>query len=144
LQLLPKTIKRDALEREILKDLTDKQTRALIESLYRQGGPSKDIPYKTAMQVLGKEAIVNDKIELSYGRNKIEVSCTNTKQVESYRDSLYADYYEPIQPNLYYIGFRVSEYNNKNLIIEGILDNMKRHTGDPSSWSGCCSMPASI
>ena len=55
---------------------------------------------------------VNEKIELSSGNNKIEVSCTNQKGVESYRDLIFERYDAPVKKDLYILAFGVSKYQN--------------------------------
>ncbi|MBN2534111.1 MAG: caspase family protein [Spirochaetales bacterium] len=63
----------------------------------------------------GKEVTVDEKIELSDGRLKIEVSCTNEKLAESFRDLVMIDHKEKGKGDLYYIGFGVSDYADSSL-----------------------------
>lgn len=60
---------------------------------------------------------ISEKIELTAGQNKIEVSCMNEKGTESYRSLTMASYTPstPLKPDLYYIGFGVSKYKNSDL-----------------------------
>ncbi len=70
-----------------------------------------------------KKYILSEKIELTTGQNKIEVSCMNEKGAESYRALTMASYNPPkspfnkggFKPDLYYIGFGVSKYKDASL-----------------------------
>ncbi len=64
----------------------------------------------------GKKFKVN--LELTSGKNKIEITCINEKGAESYRALTYADYNEKIKGDLYYIGFGVSKYKDKSLDLK--------------------------
>ena len=57
-------------------------------------------------------------MELNYGENKIEVSCINDIGAESYRALTYATFKGKVKENLYFIGFGVSEYKNKELNLK--------------------------
>ncbi len=65
----------------------------------------------------GQTYDINEKVELTAGVNKIEISCTNIKGAESYRTSVVEDYKPAGKPksNLYYIGFGVSKYKNPGI-----------------------------
>ncbi len=69
-------------------------------------------------ELSGKSATVKDKIELTEGKNKIEVSCTNVKGAESYRALAYAEYKGKLKGDLYYIGFGVSNYKDSSLNLK--------------------------
>lgn len=60
----------------------------------------------------GKELLVKEKIELSSGSSKIEVSCFNEKGAESYRAVTYANHEGANKGSLYFIGFGVSDYDD--------------------------------
>jgi hypothetical protein len=62
----------------------------------------------------GESHEINEKIELTPGINKIELSCMNEKGAESYRVSVVEDYKPAGKPkgDLYYIGFGVSQYKD--------------------------------
>ncbi len=79
-----------------------------------------DVPvYGSGGKTIGGARIVrNETVELSSGRNKVEVSCTNTLGNESYRDTVYADYKAPARGNLYFIGFGVSSYRDTTLNLK--------------------------
>ncbi|MBN2533420.1 MAG: caspase family protein [Spirochaetales bacterium] len=62
-----------------------------------------------------QSAVIEEKIELSSGENKIEVSCMNEKGAESYRVLEYETSTAVVKGNLYFISFGVSEYSNKEL-----------------------------
>lgn len=62
-----------------------------------------------------KEITLKEKIELTGGRQKIEVSCTNEKLVESFRDLVIMEHRGKQRGDLYYIGFGVSDYADSSL-----------------------------
>lgn len=76
-----------------------------------------DVPLYGAFgkRVPGMTAKIEERIELSAGVNKIELSCLNEKGAESYRALTYADYGEMVRGDLYFIGFGVSEYRDQSL-----------------------------
>ncbi|MBN2442376.1 MAG: caspase family protein, partial [Spirochaetales bacterium] len=61
------------------------------------------------------ELVVSETIELLRGQQKIEISCTNEKLVESFRDFVVLDSLEQTKGDLYFIGFGVSNYKNESL-----------------------------
>ncbi len=61
---------------------------------------------------------LTEDFELSKGENKIEISCINDVGLESYRALTYAKYNGKVKENLYFIGFGVSEYKNKELDLK--------------------------
>ncbi|MDD5771890.1 MAG: caspase family protein [bacterium] len=63
---------------------------------------------------IGKTEIV----ELTSGKNKIEVTCINEAGAESFRALIYADYKENVKGDLYYIGFGISKYKNKDINLK--------------------------
>ncbi len=63
----------------------------------------------------GRSAELEERAELTYGENKIEISCLNVNGSESYRAVTYAHYEERVKGNLYFIGFGVSEYKDSSL-----------------------------
>ena len=58
---------------------------------------------------------LTERIELSAGENKIELSCMNEAGAEAFRPVVYANYNGPVERDLYYIGFGVSEYRDESL-----------------------------
>ncbi len=54
-------------------------------------------------------------IELTSGLNKIEVSCTNDKGIESFRAVTNKNYNKIVKGDLYFIGFGVSDYKNPDI-----------------------------
>ncbi len=58
------------------------------------------------------------RVELTSGRNKIEVACINAKGVESYRALRYIDYDKKTIGDLYYVGFGVSKYKDPALDLK--------------------------
>ena len=79
-----------------------------------------DVPIYSGFgkEITGKNLTLSQKIELSTGLNKIEVSCINEKGVESYRALIYEDYNKPIKGNLYYLGFGISKYKDASLNLQ--------------------------
>jgi hypothetical protein len=63
----------------------------------------------------GGRTALHERIELSAGENKIEVSCMNEAGAEAFRPVVYANYNGPVERDLYYIGFGVSEYRDESL-----------------------------
>ncbi len=60
--------------------------------------------------VSGKTAAVKERIELSSGTNKIEVSCLDSGGAESFRTARYVSYGGGSKPDLYFLAFGVSDY----------------------------------
>ena len=58
---------------------------------------------------------LTERIELSAGENKIELSCMNEAGAEAFRPVVYAACDGPVERDLYYIGFGVSEYRDESL-----------------------------
>ena len=56
-----------------------------------------------------------ERIALTTGSNKIEVTCTNDAGGESYRAITYADYQTVERGDLYYLGFGASKYHDESL-----------------------------
>jgi hypothetical protein len=68
--------------------------------------------------VNGKSLSLTENVELTGGRNKLEVSCINERGAESYRALAFADYAGPARGDLYYLGFGVSKYQDKTLNLK--------------------------
>jgi len=79
-----------------------------------------DVPgFKAAKKQINNRSIERtETIELSEGRNKIEISCINEKGTESYRTLTYADYVRPAKSDLYFLGFGASQYRDKKLTLK--------------------------
>lgn len=65
--------------------------------------------------ISGTEALIETEVELTSGKNKIEVSCVNSFGVESYRSLQYLNYDRPVKGDLYYIGLGVSKYKDARI-----------------------------
>lgn len=63
-------------------------------------------------EVLMKNVNLNERIELTNGKNKIEVSCINEKGTESFRALTFASYHGKTKRDLYLLAFGVSKYQN--------------------------------
>ena len=104
-----------------------KKCNVYINDVPRYKGYGKDIS--------GKFKKFRVKLELTSGKNKIEITCFNEKGAESYRALTYAEYNEKVKGDLYYIGFGVSKYKDKSLDLKyadkdaedlaGLFSNMK-------------------
>ena len=66
----------------------------------------------------GKTEKITSKIELTTGENKIEVSCMNVNGAESFRTPVYASWDKHVKGDLYFIGFGVSHYKNKEFNLK--------------------------
>ena len=73
-----------------------------------------DIPLFGAngKSITGKLASITESVELTPGLNKIEISCFNTKGVESFRSITFANYEGSCKKDLYLLAFGVSKYQN--------------------------------
>jgi hypothetical protein len=69
-------------------------------------------------EISGNAQEITEKIELISGSNKIEISCMNEKGAESYRALTMAAYDKPVQGDLYYVGFGVSQYQDSKLNLQ--------------------------
>ncbi len=65
--------------------------------------------------ISGREQALTETIPLTAGPNKIEVSCTSDRGVESYRALRVVNGVDRSKPNLYYLGFGVSKYRDSKL-----------------------------
>ncbi|MBP7552215.1 MAG: caspase family protein [Spirochaetes bacterium] len=76
------------------------------------------------LRMMPGDLSITEKIELTAGANKIEVSCMNEKGAESYRALTMASYNPstPVRPDLYYIGFGVSKYIDPDIRQLGFAD----------------------
>jgi WD40 repeat protein/uncharacterized caspase-like protein len=68
--------------------------------------------------ISGTHATVELDVELSSGRNKVEISVLNDVGVESFRDVRTTIVDEPVRGNLYYLGFGVSSYADPRLALK--------------------------
>ena len=66
----------------------------------------------------GTEKRIETSVELTQGENKIEVSCTSTRGIESLRALTYMRYDKPARGDLYFLGLGVSKYRNSALNLE--------------------------
>ncbi len=66
-------------------------------------------------EATGNELVLSETVELTAGENKIEVTCFNRNGAEAYRAVTYAEYTGEVIPDLYYLGFGVSSYQNPEL-----------------------------
>jgi WD40 repeat protein/tetratricopeptide (TPR) repeat protein len=63
----------------------------------------------------GRRIYARKRVELTAGRTKIEVSCMNSKLVESFRDLVMIDHHGQSKGDLYFIGFGTSQYRDSSL-----------------------------
>jgi WD40 repeat protein len=93
--------------------LLDKKHKIIYYNIF-----INDIPIIINKQINiapNNEKQLSEEIELNAGDNKIEISCINDIGAESYRALTYAAYKNKVKENLYFIGFGVSKYRNKEL-----------------------------
>lgn len=96
---------------------------ALSDSLYDIKSYSvfvNDVPLYGAYgkPAKGKKISLVETVELTEGKNKIEVSCVNAKGAESFRALTYAEYKAPVKGDLYFLGFGVSRYRDASLDLK--------------------------
>jgi hypothetical protein len=97
----------------ITADLSDDKYNLTAYNVY-----VNDVPLYRGfgLPISGSFRTITEKIELTEGDNKIEVSCLNDKGAESYRALTFANYKDTnqdarhLKPRLFYIGFGVSQY----------------------------------
>ena len=96
-------------------ELSDAKHQLLSYNVY-----VNDVPVYGSIgkNINGNSIELTEKVELTNGQNKIEISCVNEKGAESYRDLVYATYENPLKPDLYYIGFGVSDYKDTGLNLK--------------------------
>ncbi|OGR72683.1 MAG: hypothetical protein A2089_14310 [Elusimicrobia bacterium GWD2_63_28] len=78
-----------------------------------------NVPLFTAYgrQLSGGSFSGTERIELTPGKNKIEVTATNAAGAEAYRAQAYADYAGKARGNLYYLAFGISKYQKPELAL---------------------------
>lgn len=79
-----------------------------------------DVPLfgASGKEIGGKDRALTERIELTEGTNRIEVSCTNGVGVESYRAQTVVEYTNKTRGSLFYVGFGVSKYKDERLDLE--------------------------
>jgi WD40 repeat protein len=82
------------------------------KSLLRYQVYVNDVPlYGAAGKSLsGESAAASERVELAAGDNKVEASCMDSGGVESFRTNRMFAWREKTKPDLYFLGFGVSEY----------------------------------
>ena len=65
--------------------------------------------------VRGRTVSLTERVELTRGANKIELTCMNVVGVEAWRAMTLADYDQEVRADLYFIGFGVSQYRDAKL-----------------------------
>jgi len=66
-------------------------------------------------KINNQEATIEEVIQLSAGKNKIEATCINSQGIESFRPVIHAHHNQRIKGDLYYIGFGASSYRDESL-----------------------------
>ena len=66
----------------------------------------------------GQKAEIDERIELSSGAKKIEVTCVTEKGAEAFRAFAKAQYTEKVRGDLYLLGFGVSRYRAPALTLK--------------------------
>ncbi len=105
----------------ITKDKYLKLSFSLRDSLFLLNGYTiyiNDVPINgingTKITEQPNSISIVKQLELSEGKNKIEVSCINIKGVESRKETVYVNYKPTIEsiPRVYFIGIGINQYNN--------------------------------
>jgi WD40 repeat protein len=65
--------------------------------------------------ISGSEVRVTERVELVKGKNKIEASCMDSSGNESFRAYRAIAWSGEVKPNLYYLGFGVSDYSDPGI-----------------------------
>ena len=89
---------------------------------------ANDVPlFANGKKIAGKSGTITERVELTSGENKIEVSVLNSKYVESIRALTFASYQpkNPVKGDLYFIGFGVSKYKDSRLNLDYAADDAK-------------------
>ena len=68
--------------------------------------------------ITGTDKRIETSLELTQGENKIEVSCTSIRGIESLRALTFVRYDNPVRGDLYFLGLGVSKYKNSVLNLE--------------------------
>lgn len=100
---------------EVTFRLRDDRYRLKQYGIYVNDVPVFGSSWKT---VRGRKAKFTDTVELTNGKNKVEITCLNEKGAESYRALTFADYNQPARGDLYFIGFGVSKYKDSRLDLK--------------------------
>jgi len=74
-----------------------------------------DVSLPGSRPLEGREASYSETVELIPGENRIEVSCTNVSGQESFRVTTVHEYAVPHTPDLWFVGFGVSDYADSRL-----------------------------
>jgi len=79
-----------------------------------------DVPFfgSSGKELKGNNIELSEKIDLSQGNNKVEISCLNEKGAESYRALTNAGYKEDVKKDLYLLAFGVSKYDDPELNLK--------------------------
>lgn len=114
-EVLIRNVKQSGKFVELTFDLKDGKYNLKKYNIY-----INDVPIFGAYgkEITGKSVSKTERIELTQGKNKIEVTCINEAGAESHRALTSADYNEKVKGDLYYIGFGVSKYKDSNLNLE--------------------------
>ncbi len=81
---------------------------------------ANDVPVSIASEqwLSGHDTTIEVNVTLQNGSNKIEIGCTNRRGTESYRPFILADYQEKKLPELYFLGFGVSKYQDSTINLK--------------------------
>lgn len=81
---------------------------------------ANDVPLFGAFgkAVQGTSLTLTDTVELTSGRNKIEITTINEKGAESHRQMIFANYDGKEKGDLYFLGFGVARFRDKSLDLK--------------------------
>src|SRR5207253_2382680 len=68
--------------------------------------------------VAGRSQRIKERVTLSQGKNKVEVSALNERGIESLRAPVYAEYRDAAPGDLYFVGMGVSQYKDPTLNLQ--------------------------
>jgi hypothetical protein len=68
--------------------------------------------------VSGRKVRMKERVTLSQGNNKVEISALNERGIESLRTPVYAEYRDTAPGDLYFVGMGVSQYKDPKLNLQ--------------------------
>jgi WD40 repeat protein len=109
------SLKQEGKRAELTFELTDSGSELLRYNVF-----VNDVPLFGAdgKAVSGHSERITETVELTYGRNKIEISALNKLGIESLRDHRIVEYSQKVSGDLYYLGFGVSKYADEKLNLK--------------------------
>ena len=110
--------KQDGKFAQLEAEISDQQYPLQSYQIYINNTP---VFHGQGKPVAGQKAQINERVELSEGENKIEISAFNSQGAEALRarwSTIYPSARNSAHGDLYYIGFGVSHYRNPALNLQ--------------------------